>query len=119
MSDGQPDLAYATQLVHAAAYEAQSAQLARALSILSRITDARTAAERSHASEQLERYIVITIGLDLAALPGLLLALYIVRTRVLSPIDRLAMSRAGWPAATTPPARAGATSGSKSSTPWA
>lgn len=89
VSDGQPDLAYATQLVHAAAYEAQSAQLARALSILSRITDARTAAERSHASEQLERYIVITIGLDLAALPGLLLALYIVRTRVLSPIDRL------------------------------
>jgi len=89
VSDGQPDLAYATQLVHSAAYEAQSAQLARALSTLSRITDARTAAERSHASEQLDRYIVITIGLDLAALPGLLLALYIVRTRVLSPIDRL------------------------------
>ncbi|WP_338439897.1 ATP-binding protein [uncultured Aquabacterium sp.] len=89
VSDGQPDLAYATQLVHSAAYEAQSAQLARALSTLSRITDARTAAERSHASAQLDRYIVITIGLDLAALPGLLLALYIVRTRVLSPIDRL------------------------------
>ena len=89
VSDGQPDLAYATQLVHSAAYEAQSAQLARALSTLSRITDARTAAERGHASAQLDRYIVITICLDLAALPGLLLALYIVRTRVLSPIDRL------------------------------
>ncbi len=89
VSDGQPDLAYATQLVHSATYEAQSAQLARALSTLSRITDARTAAERSHASAQLDRYIVITIGMDLAALPGLLLALYIVRTRVLSPIDRL------------------------------
>ena len=89
VSDGQPDLAYATHLVHSAAYEAQSAQLARALSTLSRITDARTAAERSHASAQLDRYIVITIGMDLAALPGLLLALYIVRTRVLSPIDRL------------------------------
>jgi len=89
ISDGQPDLAFATQLVHSVAYEAQSAQLARALSKLSRITDARTAAERSQASALLDRYIVITIGLDLVLLPGLLLALYIVRTRVLSPIDRL------------------------------
>lgn len=89
VSDGEPDLAYATQLVHSTSYEAQSADLARALSVLNRITDARTAAERSHASAQLERYIQITIGLDLVLLPGLLLALYIVRTRVLRPIDRL------------------------------
>ena len=89
VSDGQPDLSYAMQLVHSGAYEAQAADLARALSALSHIADARTAAERSQASAQLERYIIVTIGLDLALLPGLLMALYIVRTRVLSPIDRL------------------------------
>ncbi|MCH8179514.1 MAG: response regulator [Proteobacteria bacterium] len=89
VSDGVPDLAYATRLVHSAAYETQSAELARALSVLGRITDARTDAGRSQASAQLERYIQIAIGLDLALLPGLLLALYTVRTRVLRPIDRL------------------------------
>jgi two-component system sensor histidine kinase/response regulator len=85
----QPGQTYAEQLVHSATYELQAADLARALSTLGRITDARTAAERGQAAVQLERHIAVTITLNLVLLPGLLLALYIVRARVLHPIDRL------------------------------
>ena len=89
VSEGVPDLAYATELVHSTRYEMQSAELARTLSALSRITDERTAAENRQATAQLERYIMLTLAVDLALLPGLLLGMVIVRTRVLRPIDRL------------------------------
>ncbi|MBH2016092.1 MAG: response regulator [Burkholderiales bacterium] len=89
VSEGVPDRAYATELVHSSRYETQSAELARTLSALSRITDERTAAENRRATAQLERYILLTLGVDLALLPGLLLGMVIVRTRVLRPIDRL------------------------------
>ncbi len=89
--DGQGEVRQtdAAQQVRSASYEVQTADLARALSSLGRIADARTAAERSQAAEQLERYILATIGLNLVLLPCLLLALFMVHTRVLSPIDRL------------------------------
>ena len=89
VSEGTPDLAYATELVHSARYESQAAELARTLSTLSQITDARTASESQRAATLLERYILLSLGVDLALLPGLLLGMYVVRTRVLKPIDRL------------------------------
>ncbi len=89
VSDGQPDLKYASALVHAATYEAQSADLARAVANLSLATDARTAAARVQAASQLERYILMTLGVDLALLPGLLLGLYAMQSRLLHPITRL------------------------------
>ena len=89
VSDGEPDLAYATSLVHSPRYESQTAELTRALSTLSDITDARTASERRHATQELEHYILLSIGIDLALVPGLLMTMYVLRTRVLQPIDRL------------------------------
>ena len=89
VSEGVPDLAYATQLVHSADYETQSAELARALSRLSHVTDLRTAAHLQRSESELQRYIVLALGVDLALLPGLLAGMFVVRTRVLRPIDRL------------------------------
>ena len=89
VSEGVPDLAYATQLVHSPAYETQSAELARALSRLSHITDQRTAEHLQRSETELQRYIVLALGVDLALLPGLLAGMFVVRTRVLRPIDRL------------------------------
>ncbi len=89
VSDGEPDLKYASELVHSPAYEAQSADLARAVADLSVATDARTALARVQAASQLERYIIMTLGVDLALLPALLLGLYAMQSRLLNPISRL------------------------------
>ncbi|MBU0916457.1 hybrid sensor histidine kinase/response regulator [Aquabacterium parvum] len=89
VSEGVPDLAYASQLVHSPAYETQSAELARALSRLSHITDQRTAEHLQRSEADLQRYIVLALAVDLALLPGLLAGMFVVRTRVLRPIDRL------------------------------
>ena len=89
VSEGEADLAYASQLVHSPAYETQSAELARALSRLSQITDLRTAEHLRRSEAELQRYILLAIGVDLFLLPGLLAGMHVVRTRVLRPIDRL------------------------------
>ncbi|MBI3380459.1 MAG: response regulator [Aquabacterium sp.] len=89
VSDGEPDLKFAGELVHSPNYEAQSADLARAVANLSLATDARTAAARVQAATQLERYIIMTLGVDLALLPALLLGLYAMQSRLLQPITRL------------------------------
>ncbi len=89
VSDGEPDLKFAGELVHSPRYEAQSADLARAVANLSLATDARTAAARVQAATQLERYIIMTLGVDLALLPALLLGLYAMQSRLLQPITRL------------------------------
>ncbi len=89
VSEGVPDLAYASQLVHSPAYEIQSAELARALSKLSHITDQRTAEHLQRSEADLQRYIVLALAVDLALLPGLLAGMHVVRARVLRPIDRL------------------------------
>ena len=89
ISDGVPDLKFASELVHSTRYEAQSADLARAVANLSLATDARTADARVQAAMQLERYILMTLGVDLALLPALLLGLYAMQSRLLQPITRL------------------------------
>jgi signal transduction histidine kinase/FixJ family two-component response regulator/HPt (histidine-containing phosphotransfer) domain-containing protein len=89
VSEGDADLAYASQLVYSPAYETQSAELARAVSRLSHITDLRTAEHLRQSEAELQRYILLAIGVDLFLLPGLLAGMHVVRTRVLRPIDRL------------------------------
>jgi two-component system sensor histidine kinase/response regulator len=89
VSEGVPDLAYASQLVHGSAYEAESADLAKAVTLLSRSTDARTAAARAKASAELEHDILLTLGVDLALLPGLLFGLFALQSRLVQPIAQL------------------------------
>jgi two-component system sensor histidine kinase/response regulator len=103
VSEGEPDLAYASALVHAPAYEALMADLAQAVGALSRATDLRTAQERSEAAAALERFIM----------PFMWCAPACCR-----PWSSWARSRGTWPMATTAHALATATAGPTSSTPW-
>ncbi len=89
VSEGEPDLNYARELVHAPAYERQAAVLAQAVAALSHAADQRTEREREAASTQLDRYIGLTLFINLCLLPALFLALDVVRKRLLSPVERL------------------------------
>ncbi len=89
VSEGEPDLAYASELVHGPAYEAQAAVLSQAVSALSVATDRRTEQARASASNLLERYILFAIGINLAVLPALFWALNMIRSRLLNPVSRL------------------------------
>lgn len=89
VSEGRPDLAYASELVHAARYEAQTADLAQAVGALGRATDERTAREQQQAAANLQRFIGYALVIDLILVPALALALFILRVRLLNPIERL------------------------------
>jgi two-component system sensor histidine kinase/response regulator len=89
VSDGQPDLTYASQLVHAPKYEAQAADLAHAVGALSRITDERTARDRIEAAASLQRFILLALAADMALLPILAMAFFTLRARLLRPIGEL------------------------------
>ena len=89
VSEGRPDLAYASELVHSPRYEAQTADLAQAVGALSRATDERTAREQQQAAANLQRFIAYGLLIDLILVPVLGLALHMLRVRLLSPIARL------------------------------
>ena len=89
VSEGAPDLPYASELVHSPRYEAQTADLAQAVGALGRATDERTSRERREASAHLQRFIGYALVLDLIMVPALVFALYVLRTRLLNPIERL------------------------------
>jgi len=89
VSEGEPNLAYATQLVHGADYERDGAELTRTLAELSARVDARTEAAVRQASARVQRFIGLAMGVDVALVPVLGLALVSVRRRVLQPIAAL------------------------------
>ena len=89
VSEGEPNLAYATQLVHSRQYEHDGAELIRAMSDLARLVNARTEASVSQASAKVQRFIVLAVAVDLGLVPVMLFALMMVRRRVLRPIESL------------------------------
>jgi signal transduction histidine kinase/DNA-binding response OmpR family regulator len=89
VSEGEPNLAYATQLVHSQAYERDGAELTRDLSELARRVDARTEAAVASASSRVRRFIGLAVAVDFALVPVMLFALVMVRRRMLQPIDAL------------------------------
>ncbi|WP_374592263.1 response regulator [Aquabacterium sp.] len=91
VSEGEPNLAYATELVHSAAYERDGAELTRALSELARRVGARTEAAVAQASQRVRRFIVLAVAGDFALVPVMLFALVMVRRRMLLPIDALSL----------------------------
>ncbi len=91
VSEGEPNLAYATELVHSAGYERDGAELTRALSELARRVDARTEAAVAQASQRVRQFIVLAVAGDFALVPVMLFALVMVRRRMLLPIDALSL----------------------------
>ncbi|MES2088356.1 MAG: response regulator, partial [Pseudomonadota bacterium] len=89
VSEGEPNLAYATQLVHSSHYEHDGAELVRAMSDLARLVNARTEASVQQASARVKQFIGLAVAVDVGLVPVMLLALMMVRRRVLLPIGAL------------------------------
>jgi len=89
VDDGVPDLHYASELVRSKAYETQSADLAVAVSGLSTLADRRTADAREDAASRLSAMIWMTLGVDFALLPLLIIGMVAMQRRLLHPIERL------------------------------
>ncbi len=89
VDDGVPDLRYAGELVRSKAYEAQSADLAAAVSHLGAIAERRTNEASARAASRLSAAIWWSLGVDLALLPFLVMGMVAMRRRLLQPIERL------------------------------
>ncbi len=89
VDDGVPDLRYASELVRAKAYEAQSADLAAAVSRLGALAERRTHEASARAASRLSAAIWWSLAVDLALLPFLAVGMVAMRRRLLQPIERL------------------------------
>ncbi len=89
VSDGQPRLDFASQLVHSTAYNRLKANQSQGVAALVSTTDLRTRADVAAAGQALERWILmslVTMGLTIILA---MLALSVIRRQVLLPIQRL------------------------------
>ena len=89
VSEGEPNLAYATKLVYAKSYEQDGADLTRAIADLTRLANARTEAAVMQASARVSRFIALAVAVDFLLLPVMGVALLVMRRRVLQPINAL------------------------------
>jgi two-component system sensor histidine kinase/response regulator len=89
VSEGEPNLAYATKLVYAKSYEQDGADLTRAIADLIQRADARTEAAVQEASDRVARFIALAVAVDFLLLPVMAAALLVMRRRVLDPINAL------------------------------
>ena len=92
VSDGQPRLDYASQLVHSAAYNSLKDNLSQAVSTLVATTDQRTRAEVAAAGDALARWILFSLISMASTIIMAMLALRVIRRNVLIPIHRLGQS---------------------------
>lgn len=89
ISDGKPQLVFASQLVHSKEYIALRADLSHAIEKLAAATDQRTSEETARAKAKLESWILILIGSMLSNVLIALFASHLIRRKVLQPIRRL------------------------------
>ncbi len=89
ISEGEPNLAYATKLVYDKSYERDGADLTRALADLTRLANARTEAAVTEASARVSRFIGLAVAVDFLLLPVMAFSLLVMRRRVLQPINAL------------------------------
>ncbi len=89
VSDGEPHLIFANQLVYSKPYNALKADLSKSVAVLSLLVDARTNQAVSRAAQDLERWIFwmsCSVGFTLLMI---LAASQVIRRKVLRPIEIL------------------------------
>ena len=89
VSDGPARLDFASMLVYSEAYNTLKADLSTAVSGLVAMTDRRTSAEVAAAGHALERWILLSLVSMGATIVMAVLALRVIRQRVLVPVHRL------------------------------
>jgi len=89
VSDGVPHLKFASKLVHGSEYNKLKAELAHAVDNLAIITDHRTEAEVTDATERLQHLISLSMVMMGLTIMLVLLVFYTIRRRVLRPLRQL------------------------------
>jgi len=89
VSDGQPNLAFASRLVHGDAYNLRKADLSEAVERLSAMVERRTQMEVSTATQLLERLILRSLAFLLGTLVVVVIGYQVIRRQVLQPISSL------------------------------
>ena len=89
VSDGQPDMAYATERVHDTEYETLRADMTKAFVTLESMTEVRTKTRLRTAHLHMTLAIVAALLVNLALAPILVAAMLLMRRRVLEPIAHL------------------------------
>ena len=89
VSDGEPRLAFANQLVNSNDYNVLKADLSTAVDQLVTLTDQRTRAEVGAAEGRLSRWIVMSLASMATTIIAVLIALRVVGRQVLMPIHQL------------------------------
>jgi signal transduction histidine kinase/CheY-like chemotaxis protein len=89
VSDGKPQLEFASQLVHSQKYNQLKSSLAKSVTELVSMVDERTNAAVSRAAKDLERWIFLTFGSVMFTFAMVLAASQVIRRRVLQPIESL------------------------------
>ena len=92
VSDGPPRLDYASKLVHGASYNHLKANQSRAVSALVETTDQRTQADVAAAGQALEHWILLSLVSMGLTIVLAMLALHVIRRKVLLPINQLGES---------------------------
>jgi two-component system, sensor histidine kinase and response regulator len=90
VSDGQPQLDFASKLVNGNDYNGLKADLSEAVNGLITLTDRRTGADVAAAGLALERWIMLSLFSMVTTIVMIGFALRIIRRQVLVPIQRLA-----------------------------
>lgn len=92
VSDGKPQLEFASRLVNAHEYNQLRAALAKAVDDLVAITDARTRTQVESAGSSLQHWIYLTLASMALTIVLVVLALQVIRRRVLRPIETLSQA---------------------------
>ena len=94
ISDGKPNLAFASQLVHSQEYNQLKSNLAKSVTGLILMVNERTNTAVTEAANELKRWIFLTLCSVLFTFVMVLAALQVIRRRVLRPIETLSNAAA-------------------------
>ena len=89
VSDGEPNLDFAIQMVHSLEYNQLNSNLAKAVTALSNMVDKRTNSIVAIAKKDLERWISLTLGSMLLTFVMVVMVSQVIRSMVLRPIEKL------------------------------
>ena len=92
VSDGKPNLRFASQLVHSSKYNQLKSNLAQSTMGLITMVDERTNLAVGKATKDLERWIYATLCSVLFTFAMVLVAFRVTQRRVLQPIERLSQA---------------------------
>ncbi len=92
VSDGKPNLDFASELVHSQKYNELKADLSISVIDLITLVDKRTNSAVKNAANDLERWIFVTFGSVLFTFVMVLAAFQVIRRRVLKPIEMLSIA---------------------------